>query len=310
MNTGDTGSGQPMQKIILIALALLLVVNLLVWNNMRQLGTRLDQFQGQLNSVQSSMTHEIGSMRGELQAAREQEQWWTPGDVQIGEVDGNRARVEVSWYLKEYREGSEVALNYSPPGEAQFLEMPAERGSGGHFTAAVMVEVPLEPVFSNVVIQTFHSERNYRWPAVAEEKAIAQIHGAANLQYFISVKEGDTVKTGMVRHLDLSKLNYGLFNPLDAAVHIDADKGAFNLTVSERIGSEQPDYTIEKMVLEVRDRHGTVLESRAMEKQNLDRGSQIYVADIPLAVTHEGSVYCKVHYSDSLIVEKAIYSAK
>jgi len=297
------------QRTVLVVLVLLLLVNLLVWSNLRQLSQRADQLQGQLNALQSSVTHEVGSIRGELQAARQQEHWWSPVDLQLEAVDGDRVRVEVSWSLQEYREGSEVMLHYSAPGETVFQDVPAERGPGGHFSAAFTVDVPLEPPF-DVSLQVHHSG-DQRRTSVVEEMTSAYVHGGMDVQYFISVQEGDTVKTGLARTLDLGKFRFDRFNPLHARVEIDAGQETVRVTLSEWLALEMPHYAVEKVLLEQRDSSGSRLDGWEMIVVDEGRprgGQRIYEAEAPIEATETGSLYCLVHYTDSLVVEKSIYT--
>ncbi len=297
------------QRAVLVALVLLLLVNLLVWSNLRQLSQRADQLQGQLNALQGSLIHEVGSIRGELQAARQQEHWWSPGDLQVEAVDGDRVRVEVSWSLQEYHEGSEVTLHYSAPGEALFQDVPVERGPGGYFSAAFIVDIPLEPPF-DVSLQVHHSG-DQRRTSVVEEMTSAYVHGGMDVQYFISVQEGDKVKTGLARTLDLAKFRFDRFNPLHARVEIDAGQETVRVTLIEQLALETPHYAVEKVLLEQRDSSGSRLDGWEMivVDEGRSRGGQrIYEAEIPLEATETGSLYCLIHYTDSLVVEKSIYT--
>lgn len=291
------------KKVLLLSilLVIVLVINWLIWSNTRHLQQQVSHLQGELNSLRS----EVGSIRGTMQSIKNEDaRWWTPGEVEFMDVDREKALTKISWYLREYREGSKVMLNYQPVGKEDYTEIVAEEESKGYFSVVLPVEVPLEHIFDIHLERATKKEhlkdRNLKEVRITEPKP--------SLKYYISVQDGETIRTSEIRTLDLSKLSFKLFNPLNLRVNFNSNNKITANVHEYKAGN--PRYEINEMYLETRKGKKQVLEKwpfKPVQIQKAYEQERFKIYDVHATPSKAyDSLYWVIKYSEGLLVEKEI----
>lgn len=228
---------------------MLLIVIVICWLTLSRIGgleEELRQLRGELENMRSQVSYEVGSIKNIVE---EEARWWTPGEVEIKDVEEGKASVKIAWNLKEYSEDVEVYLNYSFSWEDEHKRTAAERGADGHFFAVLPVEIPKEPVWCFNVSRSFSS--NSTGSRVNQEI----VHEGTRekdrffLDYHISMKEGDKILASDKRRIDISKISYAFFNHMDLTVDFSEEDISVNLVELE-MGDAK--YEIKEVYLEKR----------------------------------------------------------
>jgi hypothetical protein len=297
------------EKTIIILLIVMLALNLFTWSNSRFLKNSIQQLQGELSGLRSQISHEVMGLRGTVEGIRDEARWWTPGGVEFLETERENALVKISWHLREFREGSKVLLNYQPIGGEIYEEVLAEEEASGYFSVVLPLKLPLEPFIGIHLQRTMEqtSGKNNRSGNVAvEEKQEYSANSSMNFKYYISVQDGETVRTGEVRSMDLSKLTYNRFNHLNLQIIIDGES-IRGVLFEDQFRSDNPYYEIENIYLESRKGKDLTLEQWALKQIDTEPafGSRKYEAKASPSKDYD-SLFLVIHYSDGLTIEREI----
>ncbi|MTI86200.1 MAG: hypothetical protein FH756_20480 [Firmicutes bacterium] len=291
--------------VVIILIVVLLVTNLLTWSNIREMQQKVDWLQGNLNSMRSNVTNEVSGIRNVVQQmkndAQAEARWWTPAEVEFLDINKDKSRVKLSWSLKEYREGSKVILNYQKPGEQEYTQAVPEEESKGRFALVLTVDVPQEPVI-NLRLEQAGEIKVQRAGTMVEEK-IAHEANNLELNYYISVQDGETVRTSEKRSLNLNKLNYSLFNPLVVRVKL-LNKGEIEAFAHHDLMGK-PEYEVEEIYLESRNGQGNVLERWPLEVEKIPEEG-LFRLDRTTITRDYASIFVVVKYQEGMKAEKKV----
>ncbi|KJS13331.1 MAG: hypothetical protein VR67_04945 [Peptococcaceae bacterium BRH_c8a] len=298
--------------VVLLSLVLiLLLTNWLTWSTTRAMQSDIKWLQGNLNNLHSSVSGEVSGIRGVVKQMKDDARWWEPAEAEFLDVNKDEAQVKISWSLREYRAGSQVMLNYQKPGEQEYIQIAAKEEAKGRFYVNLPVAVPREPVI-NVNVKQVGDFTNSKAPVEVEESLKeARVSGTEDLNftYYISVQEGQTIRTSERHSLSLGSLNYQLFSPLIAEVRL-MDNGEIEASVHyELVGS--PHYELKEIYLESRTGEDTVLEKWPLEREHtyvypVPAGAEGFLYLKPTSAKDYDSLFLVINYSDNLKVERKI----
>jgi hypothetical protein len=222
------------------------------------------------------------------------------------EVGKDEAKVKIDWFLREYQEGSTVTFNYRKPGENSFTPIDAEKGTDGYFYTILPIEMVKEPIWENYITRISSSSfsRSNRAETVAEEKYVS-LNQQMRYEYYISVSKDDTTRIGETYSIDLAKLSYSLFNPLNSHVDISQD-GPVYVNVTEH---DLPPtyYHIESIYFESR-KGNRLVEKWTLEKieDESGRGGINTYRVFTKPEKDFDSLYIVIKYNEGVLVEKEI----
>lgn len=290
---------------LFVFMALLLVTNWLTWSNTKDLQQKINRLQGELYNLRSHVSSEVSGIRGVVQEIKNDARWWTPAEVEFLDVDREKVLVKVNWHLREYRNGSTVMLNYLPPEKEEYLQVTAEEESKGRFSVVLPVKVSLEPVL-DVHVERVGRNKNER-AGIAINEARAADRPDLSLRYYISVQDGEIIRTSEKRSLDLSKLNFELFNPLNLRVRLVSNGQIIASAHQHKVGN--PRYEIKEIYLETRKGKDKVLEKWPLQPAKVPEEDQdrlkIYNVQATPSQDYD-SLHVVIKYSDGVMVEREI----
>jgi len=286
--------------VLCVLISVLLVINWFTWSTIRETQQRIEWLQGNLNSLHSNITSEVSGVRHVVQQLKNDARWWTPAEVDFLDVDRDKAQVKISWSLREYKDGSQVMLNYQKPGEQEYTQIVPREESMGRFSVVLPVDVPREPVI-NLSVEKVRGHKNLAANTAVEEKSVSDTVNE-NLMYYISVQDGDTIRTSETQSLNLKGLNYKLFSPLMVRVRL-MDNGEITVSAHHDLMGN-PRYDIEEIYLETRQGNGNVLERWPLDNEKIPEEG-IYHLNVTTTEDYE-TLYLVVKYSGGLKVEREI----
>lgn len=283
-------------KVLAVLLATLLMFSFINWSTSRELRQQLSNLQGEMRNLRSLVSVEMSQIQGTVTQIREEARWWVPGEVDFSFEEPDRARVKISWVLKEYQEGGQVGFYYRGPGGEEYVAAPVQEKSPGHYRALLTLELPREPRLA--VIQEVIQERETgRGSAVRviEEKSEWGYPHALGLQYYMTLQQGESRLTSETQYLGLSELSFRQFHPLELRVSLPEEEGGEiglvlqemnispgsyyqhhfkngvnNYTKQEMEVDPEPYYQLEEVHLETRDARGGVQEQWPFPRINLE----------------------------------------
>ena len=206
--------------VILISVVILLAcINLA---SITRLNSRLAGMQGYIDSLRFDIHNELSGVSHIFQAMQEQAGWWEPGELELIETGPEQASVRVGWYLRDYRAGSEVFINYRRQGEEEYTALEAGDGSSGHFHVLLNLEFNPEPQWSHGFSRSRHGFGSP--PDEIIEKVVPDYDPQPHYEYYISTLDEGTIRTGDVESLPLDKLFCGYYSCLQS--HFDVGKNS------------------------------------------------------------------------------------
>ncbi len=284
---------------------LVVVVILISWTNLnstRDLENRMRQMQSEIGSLRSQVTHEVNRVSVVVQEMQAESRWWSPGQTEITEVGKDETEVKISWFLREYQEGSLVTFNYRKSGEGDFTPMEAQQGTDGYFYSTLPVEMEKEPAWHiSISHETNSNSRSSTVENVVEEKYAN--FNQMRYEYYISVTKDDTTRTGEIRNVDVGDLSYSLFNSLYSHVALSQDRPV-SVTLIEELYNRSY-YQIEKVYLESR-KGGRSVEKWLVENKDPRHSNEKIYEVLAQPEKDYDSLHIVINYNEGVTVEKEI----
>ena len=308
MSTGE----RPYKIASIILLVLVLLISWSALNTVRSVRQQVQTMQGELHNLRSHVTHEIGSIRGTVQSIREDARWYTAPRFEVTGMEDTTAMIKLSWNLQEYTEGSAVTLNYRYGDQDGFSEVKAVEESSGLFAVEFPIEITLEPnwnFYLSKATESSATSRTQNVSAVVEEKVWGPGHSPMLLEYYITLQEGGTIRASDQHTMELDKLNFNYFNPLDVNVIWEGDE-KLEVVLNQPPYIPDPHYTIQNIHLESRKGKTEVMERWAFTEvvvsypQPAPEHLSFKVLTVP--GKDYDSLFVVVEYSGGVTVEKEI----
>lgn len=215
--------------VILILLAIVIVFALINYFSINSLNGSLAGLQGEITNLR----HELVGVSDAFQAMQEQASWYEFEEIEIVELGAEQVSVKVGCYIKEYREGSKVLLNYRR-GSENYTALEAQEDSGGHFHTLVNLDFKPEPQW---MLQYFQSVLFENSPPRNLVDVSPDSIPAEQYEYYISVVEGDLVRAGEPEAIPLEKVHYLYYSSLDS--QIEVKKNSVSVWLMEARGEQQ-----------------------------------------------------------------------
>ncbi len=239
---------------IVILITVTIVLSCINLVSMTGLNRRLDEMQGDLQSLRSEVQSEACWISGVLHEAQDEARWWKPAEIGAEALEQGPAAVKLGCYLKDYRAGSKVHFNYRRQGEAEYTSLEAEEGSSGYFHALLELEFDPRPLWQHTFSRaTLHDPENPGSGSITELETDSDPR--LEYEYYISVRDGDAIRTGDVESFSLDELSYGYYSSLNSDVNVE--EGNIDVFVLEEAFG-RPRYTVTRAEVELRTGGGTL----------------------------------------------------
>ncbi|NLA11175.1 MAG: hypothetical protein GX883_03515, partial [Firmicutes bacterium] len=216
--------------VILILLAVVIVFALSNLFSINSLSDNLAGIQGNMNNLRRELSGEISNV---FQAIQEQTSWGEFEEIEIVELGAEQISIKIGCYIREYRQGSTVLINYRR-GSENYTALEAEEDAGGHFHALLNLDFKPEPQWMHHYSQAALSGTNS--PPEQVILGYPDFVPEEQYEYYISVVDGDLVRTGKPESIPLDKVGYLYYSSLDS--QIEVEKNSVSVWLME-VRSEQ-----------------------------------------------------------------------
>ncbi|MGI6614853.1 MAG: hypothetical protein ACOX30_02305 [Dethiobacteria bacterium] len=244
--------------LLLSAAVLLVAINMVL---LTKQNAHLSGLEENVNSIRSGIQSEMSEVTGFIEALQDQSAWWEPGELEVVETGPEQSTIKIEWYLKDYRAGSDIFINYRRLGEEKYTSLEVAENSRGHCSIQLTLPIIPEPQWS-------HSLSRHSGLAGSPEEmfneAVAD-NSPWQYEYYISLADGETVRTGSVEEIYLDKLACSYYSILDS--HIDIEKDNISVFILETQYGP-PRYTVTGARLEL------LKGSRVVQQLPLEKGAR------------------------------------
>ncbi|MDR5660042.1 hypothetical protein RH915_11125 [Serpentinicella sp. ANB-PHB4] len=292
---------------ILIALLVLILMSWLFWNSTRQVNNRVMSLQNQVSGLQNQvqqLSSRISSVDTSIHSIREDARPWTTGEIQFLEVKDGEADINISWRLREYKKGSEVALHYRLGDTGEFNKVIATKADG-YYDATITVEVEVEPMIYMMTSKVEKRGNQNKESHVIDEKQNFPYEKEkySTLTYYISVNDGDTVQTMESRVVNLDKINHQLFGTVNVDINYDANANKFHVFFIEDYVTN-PENKIVEVLFQTR-KAGKVVEEWKIDNndEHITRGHEFRKKTLEPAKDFNDT-YILIEYDTGIEVER------
>ncbi len=285
---------------VIIAAIAVLIMQFLMMQNTEQLQTEVSQLRNELSHTRSSMSSELAAMRSIIEQSELAERWYTEANVEFLTITRQQATVKVTWQINEYTDKDQVYFHYRLRENESFIEVQPESVGKGQYAVIFDIETPKEPIIDVNIIKDGRPYSNESGYGRVEEAAC-----------FISIDNGERVQTSEIARLDISKLQYLVFN--QANLHVNIEKQNINAMWTEFPYSDLSNvYKTKNVYLENRDTNNRVIESWELVEQTYYTFPEVadnqfieYTLDTKIT-TDIQNVYVRIVYEDGLVLERKL----
>ena len=240
-----------------VMLVISLIFNYLILGEVQELKDDVRFLKSNSHEVDSLMQNVNDKINTTMTEFEKEQRWISPVKQETGVITGEDENIQLSWQVKDYIEGASVFFYYRLPDKEEFTELQAIPTGGGGFKVEIPVQLNFEPQWSISI-----SHVNNHSMKTSEESGKSQSY---HLQYYISVREGERIRSSEETLLSLNTGKNNLYAPLRVDVTISNDN-QYNVNLSE-FTKEKAKVEIKQAVLEVY-KNGTLVTQKELEKQN------------------------------------------
>jgi len=305
-------------KIIVVGgLCASLISNYILFTKLDVVDNKINNVSDYQHQVISTVNSQVGNINNTINKIKENQSWLSAVNVDtvIDESDKKKAMVNFEWQVKELQNNSEVLFNYKKNGEKEYKSIKAEDGGNGFFKVIMPVEINPEPNWNYRIIDRSSNSSERQMRVIEEkQKKEAYVRGnQLNFNYYISVSQGDMIKSGEINIARIKDIGTRYYGYLEVRTDIDGDKN-YGLSVTSGKMYETSTYLKEAHLKKYRD--GQLIEEEKLEEREIgyEGGMPVRegINDFFVKSSEEkldySSLVLKVMYSDGSVFEREVYS--
>ena len=213
--------------VALSLLALILILNLVLFSRMGSLNELERSIKESNNQVQGSINSLKGQVNNLLSEIEKEKRWITPAEVDFTEPnpESGETTANLKWQIKEYAQNAKVTLYYRLDDKAEFTAIPVKPQSGGYFDVAVPLKVEIEPYWDMQISMRANDSK----PSIARSMPVQDKGMPGSLSYYVSVEKDNSVKSSEIQSTGLEKLSFSSYGPLMLSVDINGNRCSISL---------------------------------------------------------------------------------
>lgn len=209
-------------KPLFILIVLLLVINIVLFVRVGNLGNQIQSLRYNYDNIQSSVRSISGDINNTLQQFTREQSWITPVRVDHNrvQVDGDVGIALLNWQIKDFKEGADVVFHYRQGDSKEFVALPAKDKGDGFFETEMPFRVDVKPLWEISVSQTHSAGRTSSETvsmAAMAEKTDADYR---SVDYYVSMKSGDTIQSSEMANYDVAYLANMKYDTIVGHAHI------------------------------------------------------------------------------------------
>ncbi len=280
-------------NLLIIMLGISLIFNYFIFEKVENLQNDINYLQSNWDSLDSSVDRVNNRITHAMTEFEKEQRWISPV---IQEVESRK--IKLSWQVKDYIEDTPVYFYYRLPNENTFTEVLAKPSGGGGFMVGIPFKMEPEPQW----YVSISYEDNRSMSVQHESKESNQEY---NINYYISVKEGDRIRSSEETSIRLNVNKLNTYSFLDVNVGIQSQNKQYDVSLIEFTG-EEPKVKIKKAILEVYQKN-EIIAKKELEKQSNsnDNYSNFNVSWFPNEQSFD-KVLIKVEYDNGKAFERDI----
>jgi hypothetical protein len=160
-----------------------------------------------------------------------EQRWITPVEIADVKQEGSSFTVKLSWVIKDYPGNAPVTFHYRKQGEKEFTSRQAASAGDGRFEIELTDNMKTEPDWQ---IQTTYFGGNDGDSKTSRANQIAKaINSRQSMEYYITVKDGVSLKSSEIASLDLEKLSSGIYTPLSIELQVNQKTQRYSVFLSQ-----------------------------------------------------------------------------
>lgn len=234
---------------VAVALVISLVLNF-------NLLSRLDELENQLNYLSNNQTNIINRVSSQtshiqnvLNDIQEQQSWISriKMEMNTAQLENGETEASFEWQVKELQSNSEVVFNYVVGESDDYVAVPAKEIQQGLFQVKIPLKVSLNPQWE--IGLTTSNSSNSHTEQVSKEM-IEEQYRQNELKYFVSVSNGDTLKSGEIHTEHIGHYGTSYYGVLQTDVHLREE--GFNVSLYHH-NVNNATFVVEEAYLKVYD---------------------------------------------------------
>lgn len=287
---------------LFILIALLLVINIVLFVRVGELNGQIQSLRYNYGNIQSSIDSISGDVNSTLQQFTREQSWITPVRVDHNRtwVDGDAGVALLNWQIKDFKEGAEVVFHYRRPDLEGFDETLAKDKGDGFFEAEMPFKANIEPLWEVNVSQT-HSRGKIPSVSVSTAStAMAPDSGYRSVDYYVSMRSGDTIKSSEMTSFDVAYLANMKYDTIVGHVHIHDEQ--YHISLFDSYG----DNRYESVTVSFYD-DKKLVDKKTLEMSETHNTGATYELDYEAASPGISRLVIRVKYKEGGAFEKEIH---
>lgn len=298
-----------LKEIAVVLLVASLVMNIFLLSKLTTIEDSVNSITQYQMDIMSNVNEQTNNVTTILEDFKREQSWISTvqWDIREQNLENGEAQLRFEWQLKELGKDSLVYFHYKYGESTEYQSIPATQTGDGLFDAIVPINIKLEPEW---FVYTSISENNHieeESMNVHEEKMREEMN-KNNFLYYITVSDGDVLKSSEVDTVYLGELSTRYYGALDTNIYIDEDN--YNITVFEQKSSSdifvKEAYLLKYMNQKVVDEEK--LKTSRYEDEDPYAPMREYMIHFSKKGEDFNKLVLKVIYSNNTSFEKEIYS--
>lgn len=211
-------------KLLYVLLVIVLIINFMLFEKVGDLNNRIQNLSHSYNSLQSSLNSVSSNVNQTLNKFTREQSWITPIQTNYDKtkVEDKLGFLVLNWQIKDFQEGSIVNFHYRQPDSEEFKIIESESVTTGLFEVSLPLELNSEPIWEVEVSRSGET-------GIAEQVIHEKISPEQSLQYYVSMKTKDFVKSSEISHLNYGYLSSMKYEPVRGHIIITRNDYIFSI---------------------------------------------------------------------------------
>lgn|GEM_PF-3552343 len=223
-------------RIGLVLLVLSLAFNIALISRVNRLdnliNNRFNMLQNEWQRVSASAQQSAERVNQVMTLMEAEQRWITPVNITPGQQTDGRPAVKLSWVIKDYPGDAPVTFHYRKQNDTEFVSLPAKNTGGGRFEVELTENLETGPQWKfGVSYIEGENGRSKSMNAIEEARAVE----GDNIDYYISVRDGDRLKSNEIGTLSLNDVSESLYTGLSAEVMVNLREERYLVNLTEHV---------------------------------------------------------------------------
>lgn len=212
------------KTLIIFLIGFTLLFNILLLKRIDELENKINRLDSKTHIIESSINSIPNHINSFLNKVKRLESWITPVRLDVKKMDPNTLELKASWQIKNYKNGSDVTFHYKINNKenTDFEKVDATMKSDGYFEVSFPVKEEIQPKWQ-VIVRRQSKERSVEEKNGASATSQVVKKTSKTLDYYVSMKNNDNVKSSELSHYNLDAFANGLYGILTTDLFISND---------------------------------------------------------------------------------------